>query len=559
MKKTLTVNLNNIVFHIDDDAYDMLQTYLSEIADHFQSEDERKEIMNDIEARIAELFTEKLQKNKNVINLTDVQEVIEIMGKPSQYADEDEETEKPKSEKKQHKSRRFYRDPENAILGGIAGGLAAYFGWDVTLIRILLVVLVFLGMGFIIPVYIVVWFVAPQALTASQRLEMQGEDVTVDSIKTEINNVKNYMESDKFKQSASSIGERILDILKIFFKVIFGFVGAVLGVVGVALVAVLFFVLFLFIFEPSVLSGFAPELISNWGAITPDKMILLVISLILLVGCPIFLIIYWAIQIISGRRNSSRTANWVVLILWLAGLFMFASVGTKTLLHFKNLNGHPITLNWTEDDSPIMDEVRDCEQFNEIDVTGNIEVVLSQDSLQMVTISAPSDCLSNVKTEVNNGVLTIFTDQIFLNRKIKAHISTKELEKITAKGACEIENDSDFSTQNLSLELIGASKADLMLQIADKLEVDIKGASKLELIGSGTTFKAQSLGASDIRADKFIAKNVEIDASGASHARVYASESFVADATGASNIECKGNPKYVKKSDSLGSDIRVIK
>ena len=288
-------------------------------------------------------------------------------------------------------------------------------------------------------------------------------------------------------------------------------------------------------------------------------MILLVISLILLVGCPIFLIIYWAIQIISGRRNSSRTANWVVLILWLAGLFMFASVGTKTLLHFKNLNGHPITLNWTEDDSPIMDEVRDCEQFNEIDVTGNIEVVLSQDSLQMVTISAPSDCLSNVKTEVNNGVLTIFTDQIFLNRKIKAHISTKELEKITAKGACEIENDSDFSTQNLSLELIGASKADLMLQIADKLEVDIKGASKLELIGSGTTFKAQSLGASDIRADKFIAKNVEIDASGASHARVYASESFVADATGASNIECKGNPKYVKKSDSLGSDIRVIK
>ena len=76
MKKTLTVNLNNIVFHIDDDAYEMLQTYLSEISDHFKQEDERSEIMNDIEARIAELFTEKLQKNKNVINLTDVQEII---------------------------------------------------------------------------------------------------------------------------------------------------------------------------------------------------------------------------------------------------------------------------------------------------------------------------------------------------------------------------------------------------------------------------------------------------------------------------------------------------
>jgi len=171
MKKTLTVNLNNIVFHIDDDAYEMLETYLSEIAVHFQSDDERKEIMTDIEARIAELFNEKLQKNKNVINLTDVEEIVEIMGKPSQYTgDEDEEVTPPKADKKQQKSRRFYRDPENAILGGIAGGLAAYFNLDVTLIRIILVILVFLGVGFIIPIYIVVWFVAPAAITASQRL-----------------------------------------------------------------------------------------------------------------------------------------------------------------------------------------------------------------------------------------------------------------------------------------------------------------------------------------------------------------------------------------------------
>ena len=104
MKKTLTVNLNNIVFHIDDDAYEMLQTYLHEIADHFEADDEKAEIMNDIEARIAELFTEKLQKSKNVVNLLDVQEIIEIMGKPSQYTGEDEEEDKtpkaPKSEKK---------------------------------------------------------------------------------------------------------------------------------------------------------------------------------------------------------------------------------------------------------------------------------------------------------------------------------------------------------------------------------------------------------------------------------------------------------------------------
>lgn len=89
MKKTLTVNLNNIVFHIDDDAYEMLQTYLADVARHL-SEDEKKEVMNDIEARVAELFTERLQRNKNVVNIEDVEEIIKILGKPSQYADEDE-------------------------------------------------------------------------------------------------------------------------------------------------------------------------------------------------------------------------------------------------------------------------------------------------------------------------------------------------------------------------------------------------------------------------------------------------------------------------------------
>ena len=67
MKKTLTVNLNNVVFHIDDDAYELLQNYLSAVEKQL-SEDERKEVMSDIEARVAELFTERLQRNKNVVN-----------------------------------------------------------------------------------------------------------------------------------------------------------------------------------------------------------------------------------------------------------------------------------------------------------------------------------------------------------------------------------------------------------------------------------------------------------------------------------------------------------
>jgi len=558
MKKTLTVNLNNIVFHIDDDAYEMLQTYLSEIADHFQSDEERVEIMNDIEARIAELFNEKLQKTKNVVNLTDVEEIIEIMGKPSQYTGDEEEPETPpRTDKKQQKSRRFYRDPENAILGGIAGGLAAYFNLDVTLIRIILVILVFLGVGFIIPIYIVVWFVAPAAITSSQRLEMQGEDVTVENIKTEVNNVKNYMESQKFKQSAQGVGERVLEVLRWFFKIIFGFVGAVVGLVGIVVIGALILVLFLLMFEPAALNGFAPDLISNWSVISPEKMVLLVFSLILLVGSPIFLLIYWATHMVSGRRNTSHTATWVVLVLWLAGLFMFYSVGANTLFHLHNHDGHSFSINWYNDDKPFENETRKLGAFHAVDIAGNFELVLKKDSVQEVTVASPNDFLSRVITKVENGVLYIYTDGINLSRSVKVNVSYDSIKSLVAKGACKINTENQLVIPDFSLELLGASEANLDLNVAGQINLNTKGASKVEIKGNCKALKLTGFGASQVEAENLIANNVDIHVSGATHAQVYASESLNAEAYGASEIECQGHPKNVKKSDNIGSRIHV--
>ena len=191
MKKTLTINLNGIVFNIDEDAYQALKSYLNEIGAHFVSEEE-KEILKDIEARIAELFAEKLQGNKGVIEIADVESVISVLGHPNQFeseATESEETNKTEEPKK-GKHKRFYRDPENRILGGVAGGVAAYLDWDTTLVRILLVILVIIGFGWAIPIYLLVWLIAPEARTTAQRLEMQGKDVTVDAIKEQFDSAK---------------------------------------------------------------------------------------------------------------------------------------------------------------------------------------------------------------------------------------------------------------------------------------------------------------------------------------------------------------------------------
>src|SRR3989304_2112088 len=97
MNKTLTINLNGIVFHIDENAYAVFSAYIDSIRRHFASSEGKDEIMQDIEARIAEMFQQRVGESKQVITLHDVEEVTAAMGKPEQFGDE-EKTGEPKAE-----------------------------------------------------------------------------------------------------------------------------------------------------------------------------------------------------------------------------------------------------------------------------------------------------------------------------------------------------------------------------------------------------------------------------------------------------------------------------
>lgn len=163
MKKTLTVNLGGTVFHIDEDAYCLLDNYLSNLKIHFRKEAGADEIIDDIERRISELFTEKLTAGSQVITIADVEEVIARMGKPEELEpDGNEAGAKTESweggscsgnaganfststKKVRH---RFYRNPDDRMLGGVVSGLAAYLGWDVTVFRLALVIIMILGLN----------------------------------------------------------------------------------------------------------------------------------------------------------------------------------------------------------------------------------------------------------------------------------------------------------------------------------------------------------------------------------------------------------------------------
>lgn len=197
MKKTLNINIRGIVFHIDDDAYEILNTYLSEINRHFKSKKSHEDIINDIENRIVELFQQKLTDKKQVINLEDVEEVIGIMGHPSDF-DQDSEDEPATAASSAKKGpKRLFRDIDNRVVGGVCSGLGAYFNIDQLWFRIAFIISVFIGGAGAI-VYLVLWFITPPAKTVSERLEMQGDPVTISNIekafKEEMNELKDKIE-----------------------------------------------------------------------------------------------------------------------------------------------------------------------------------------------------------------------------------------------------------------------------------------------------------------------------------------------------------------------------
>ena len=188
MKKTLTINLGGIVYHIDDDAYRLLDNYLSNLKHYFRKQEGAEEIVNDIEMRIAELFAEKVTEGKQVITVSDVEEIIARVGKPEDFgiADEDMDSQKRTEQTSSANQgstqtaaqRRWFRDPDNKLLGGVAAGLAAYFGWDITLVRILMIILVFVPYCPMIILYIIGWIVIPEARTAAEQTSSANQGST---------------------------------------------------------------------------------------------------------------------------------------------------------------------------------------------------------------------------------------------------------------------------------------------------------------------------------------------------------------------------------------------
>lgn len=420
MKKNISINISGIIFHIEEDGYELLKGYLDAISRYFSSYEDNEEIVADIEGRIAEIFLEKLQDDKQVISKEDIEALIQTMGEIADFeAMEGEEyvasaqDSSQRSQQKEEQSkktdnsaksgrrlerdtqrqliggvcaglayymrtdpiwirglflvllfggglsliiypilwialsgndqlpeidsvRKLYRDPDDRVIGGVSGGLAKYFRTDPLLFRILFIVFAFSGFGIL--AYIVLWIITPKANSLTDRMQMEGEKVTISNIDTTIKKKKEEELNPKgenaftkillfpFRLIAkifSGLGRAIGPLLLFLVAALRVFTGAIITITAVS-------VMFSLLVTAGVLFGFYN---GDWFLWDPELAYfpyevfqntipgIGVFFLIVAVFIPFLYLFIAGITVIAKRRVMSSSFGWSVLGLWIIAIF----------------------------------------------------------------------------------------------------------------------------------------------------------------------------------------------------------------------------------------------
>ncbi|MEB2784960.1 PspC domain-containing protein [Algoriphagus persicinus] len=467
MKKTISINISGILFHIEEDGYDTLRKYLDAINRHFSSYKDNQEIISDIENRIAEIFLSNLKNNKQVITAENVDKLIEKMGTIADFAsveeekvDLDQEDENttadqdfykyvtpPDAEKRGYKKlvrlenrkilggvcagmahyfsidplwtrliailllfsgnlrfnlgfldilpfddfrlnlsfgifaaiayivlwiilpvsyeieedkniKKLYRNPDDKVIGGVASGLAAYFGVEVIYTRLALVFLILAGgSGFLI--YLILWIITPVASSITERIRMKGGEITLDNIdytiKENINPMSKAPESktrqilltpfriigqviEAIGSALGPLGMFFLNVIRVIFGLFVFFIG-----LGLTITPIFSLAVYMGIFTNDdyrvLMDNFPVELFSNLVSIW------LVIGASFLLIIPGIIIVLLGLSVLMQKNLIGARFGFVALGLWLLCVGISAFQIPLIIAQFKEENWHKIEQN----------------------------------------------------------------------------------------------------------------------------------------------------------------------------------------------------------------------
>ena len=336
MDKIKNISLGGFSFLIEENAYTALSQYLAQVRQHLLHNPDRDEIIFDVEQRMAELLKDRIA-NREVVMHHDVLYLIEVLGKPEQYVEEEEQQQPDSSADATSQTfsatKPLYRDIDDRKIGGVLSGIAHYFSINPTKLRIAFAILFalfftsggrwflpFHSVSFVMLVlYLIFWIVVPAAVTTAQKLEMQGTAVTLDSLATYKANTPPAPPSNS---TAPKRGSLLLTIIfaVLALPLLFTLVAVIMGIFGVTSASGLSLLL---------LNDYLPFLISNY-----TQRIMLYGSVFLLLLVPISLLILVIVRLSYKRFRSTRLWGILTLAAFIGGLIGLSISGTTIAKSF---------------------------------------------------------------------------------------------------------------------------------------------------------------------------------------------------------------------------------
>jgi len=390
MNKTIIININSIVFHIEEDAYEVLRSYMIEIKRHFGRTPDSGEILQDIENRIAEMFAERIEVGKKeVISMIDVEEVIAQMGRVSDFEDVDElsdetyDDHQARSKEEKHAPyghKKIMRDPDDTIIGGVCSGLGHYLGMDVKWVRVLFV-LFFLFGGSGILLYVVLWALMPVASSRADKMAMRGEEPTLQNFKKSFeDDLENYSQGFTHTKGFVSRNSRAIgDVISAVFR----FIGKLFAlfmliISGLTIMGLIFM---LVAFSLGVL-GYQNEIIfPPLEALSKDQALIALLAGVLGVMIPFMALFHLFVRILFKTRPMNTYLSlslWAIWVVSVIVLIVYIIVGNQNFKETSTIKVEkPVPLksvyHFTEKDLRIIDAATLENGQKEYRLRGNTE------------------------------------------------------------------------------------------------------------------------------------------------------------------------------------------
>ncbi|GHT44059.1 hypothetical protein AGMMS49965_19040 [Bacteroidia bacterium] len=567
MKKTLTINLNGTVFNVDEDAYKLLENYLRNLRHYFRREEGLTEIMSDIEARIGELFSNYIRLGRNVVDISEVESVIAQVGQPADFGENDGAADagsEHATEPGAAPQKKFYRDPDRKLIGGLCSGLAAYFNSaDVLPIRIIAIILLFVPYFPAVIAYLLFWIFIPEAKTAEEKLKMRGQAVTVENIGKIVSNAAESAKQAYQENKNGCLGG-FVNALAGFFKVCLAIFGIIIGLPLVFALFIAFIVLF------SVLFGVGGSLLSSfpflWGSASIFNFthpVLASSMLIVLLILPLGVLIYSILEYFGKLKPVHVGIKWAGFGVWLVALILLLCSGCRINRHFPihhwNVHfsdGEVFEGNGVQAEKSIAFAEAIERVTVEDHLIANLQIEQVAGESTTILISGDENLLDKITAEWDNGELRLSTDNksnLRPQKNFNIILQTPVLKEITLHSFGKISINNSFTANDLRIKLEGAGSIQADSLTVQSLTVNAEGVGSITVAGTAKNANLHLDGAGEIEAANLLSETVTAHLEGIGKIACNPTQHLDAEVEGIGKITYKTEPKTMRQEiDGLG-------